>query len=404
MTAKLALRNIFRQKTRTAVTLAAISIGVIGLILSSGFVADIILQLGEAIIHSQTGHIQVFRKDFLDKGTRQPTNFLIEQHELVTRNLESIPGVEIVTSRIAFAGLLNNGKRDVAIVGEGIEPNSEARLGTYLTLVAGKQLSDTDTTGIMLGQGVAETLGVIPGDSVTLLLNTADGALNTLDFLVTGVFQTFSKDFDARAVRIPLKAAQELLSVSGSNLLVVMLNQTNMTEAGMAAVKNVISERELDARSWRQLSDFYDKSVEMYKRQFGVLRLIVLFMLLLSVANSVNMSLFERTREFGTLLALGNRPSNVFWLIMTEGALVGFIGATIGVLSGCIMAYVVSAIGIPMPPPPNANVGYTARIMLLPTDVITAWLIGFGATSLATILPARRAANADVTEALRHGV
>jgi putative ABC transport system permease protein len=401
---KLALRNIFRQKTRTLVTLAAISIGVVGLILSSGFVADIIFQLGEAIIHSQTGHIQIFRKNFLDKGTRQPANYLIEQHDLIAKDIASLPGVEIVTNRIAFAGLLNNGKRDVAIVGEGIEPDSEARMGTYLTLVSGKQLADTDTTGIMLGQGVAETLGVTPGDSLTLLLNTTDGALNTMDFLVTGIFQTFSKDFDARAVRIPLKAAQELLSVSGSNLLVVMLAQTDMTEASMAAAKQAISNRELDTRSWRQLSDFYDKSVEMYKRQFGVLRLIVLFMLLLSVANSVNMSLFERTREFGTLLALGNRPSNVFWLVMTEGALVGFIGATIGALLGCIMAYAVSAIGIPMPPPPNANVGYTAHITLFPTDVITAWLVGFGATTLATILPARRAANADVTEALRHGV
>lgn len=404
MITKLALRNVFRQKARTAVTLAAISLGVTGLILSSGFVADIIVQLGEAIIHSQTGHIQVFRKDFLDKGTRQPTNFLIEQPELTASNLAKLPTTELVTGRLAFAGLLNNGKRDVAIVGEGIEPDKEAQLGTYLTLVAGRQLSDTDTSGIMLGQGVAQTLGVSPGDDVTLLMNTADGALNTLDFVVTGVFQSFSKDFDARAVRIPLKAAQELLSVAGTNLLIVMLKQTEMTNVSMAGIKAILPDENLDYRSWRQLSDFYDKSVEMYDRQFGVLRLIVLLMLLLSVANSVNMSLFERTREFGTLLAIGNRPSDVFWLVMTEGVVIGLIGATAGVLFGCVIGSVVSAAGIPMPPPPNANVGYTAHILLLPKDILTAWLIGFSATCLATVLPARRAANAEVVEALRHGV
>ena len=127
-------------------------------------------------------------------------------------------------------------------------------------------------------------------------------------------------------------------------------------------------------------------------------------MLLLSVANSVNMSLFERTREFGTLLAIGNRPSDVFWLVMTEGVVIGLIGATAGVLFGCVIGSVVSAAGIPMPPPPNANVGYTAHILLLPKDILTAWLIGFSATCLATVLPARRAANAEVVEALRHGV
>lgn len=159
--------------------------------------------------------------------------------------MEKLPEAEIVAGRLAFAGLLNNGKRDVAIVGEGIEPNKEAKLGTHLTLVAGKQLSDADKTGIMLGQGVAQTLGVKPGDDVTLLMNTADGALNTMDFVVTGVFQTFSKDFDARAVRIPLKATQELLSVTGTNLLIVMLKQTKMTDASMAGMKATLPDGNL---------------------------------------------------------------------------------------------------------------------------------------------------------------
>ena len=120
-----------------------------------------------------------------------------------------------------------------------------------------------------------------------------------------------------------------------------MLKQTEMTNVSMAGIKAILPDENLDYRSWRQLSDFYDKSVEMYDRQFGVLRLIVLLMLLLSVANSVNMSLFERTREFGTLLAIGNRPSDVFWLVMTEGVVIGLIGATAGVLFGCVIGSVV---------------------------------------------------------------
>ena len=98
----------------------------------------------------------------------------------------------------------------------------------------------------------------------------------------------------------------------------------------------------------RSYYDFYDKTLKLYDRQFGVLRLIILLMVLLSVANSVNMTLFERTREFGTLLALGDKPRTVFQLIVMESALLGAFGAGMGIVVGCAAALVISAIGIPM--------------------------------------------------------
>lgn len=122
---------------------------------------------------------------------------------------------------------------------------------------------------------------------------------------------------------------------------------------------------------------------KLYDRQFGVLRLIILLMVLLSVANSVNMTLFERTREFGTLLALGDKPRTVFQLIMTESALLGVFGAGLGIAVGCVAAWGISAIGIPMPPPPNANIGYVAYIRLIPLEVFFAGAIGLTATCLA---------------------
>ncbi|MCK6410776.1 MAG: ABC transporter permease, partial [Thauera sp.] len=169
------------------------------------------IQLGEAIIHSQTGHLQVFKKDFLEKGTRSPERFLIDQPEKLAAGIAKHPEVDAVMSRLYFSGLLNNGKRDLAIIGEGVEPDKEAKLGSFITIAAGRQLAKADRDGILLGQGVAKTLGLVPGDRVTLVLNAAEGAMNTMDFEVVGVFQSFSKDFDARAVRIPLDAAQELL-------------------------------------------------------------------------------------------------------------------------------------------------------------------------------------------------
>ncbi|MBK9029644.1 MAG: ABC transporter permease [Propionivibrio sp.] len=398
-----ALRNVFRHRVRSAATLAAISMGVAGLILAGGFVQDIFIQLGEAVIHSQSGHIQIVRKGYREGRTRSPESYLIDQPEQLKQQLTDQPGVQLVLSRLGFTGMINNGKRDLGIIGEGVEPSAEAQVGTYMRYIEGRALADADSDGIVLGQGVAKSLGLKAGDRVNLVISLAQGAVNTLDFEVIGVFQSFSKDFDARAVRIPLSAARNLMDNNSAHLMVLVLDKTEDTDLVLASLQEKLGRQGYELASWRELSDFYDKTLQLYDRQFGVLRLIILLMVLLSVANSVNMTLFERTREFGTLLALGDRPGTVFKLIMTESALLGLIGAGLGMTLGCLAAWIISAIGIPMPPPPNANIGYTAFIRLVPLDVLTAGVIGFVATCLAAVMPARRVSRMQVVDALRQG-
>jgi putative ABC transport system permease protein len=139
----------------------------------------------------------------------------------------------------------------------------------------------------------------------------------------------------------------------------------------------------------------------LYKSQFGVLQLIVLVMVLLSVANSVNMSIFERTGEFGTMMALGNRQSEVFQLIIAESVWLGLTGAGLGLVLGWSLALGISAVGIPMPPPPNANMSYTAHIQVTPMLLMMSCAIGIVATVLAALLPARHVSRMPVVEALR---
>ncbi|HEX6735235.1 MAG TPA: ABC transporter permease [Azonexus sp.] len=401
----LALRNIFRQRARSAATLTAIAIGVAGLILAGGFVQDIFIQLGEAIIHSQTGHIQVTRDGYRDGRIRAPEKYLIEQPEQLKAILaQAAPSKISIMARLGFSGILNNGRRDLGIIGEGIEPAEEGDIGTYLRYVDGRALKANDIDGIVIGQGVARSLGLKVGDRVTLLMTLSAGAVNTLDFELVGIFQSFSREFDARAVRISLESARTLMDTPSAHLMVMMLDDTATTGATALALKQQLAGQGFEVTTWNELSDFYEKTIELYDRQFGVLRLIILVMVLLSVVNSVNMTLFERTREFGTMLAVGDRSSTVFRLIMTESVCLGSIGAALGIALGCLAAIAISAIGIPMPPPPNANLGYTAMIRIIPETVITAGLIGFAAAVLATIMPARRAAHLDVVEALRHGV
>jgi putative ABC transport system permease protein len=398
---KLALRNVLRHKLRTAMTLGAILFGVVGLILSGGFVEDIVVQLGETAIHSQSGHLQIYKTGFFAEGSRAPDKYLIDQPDTVIKLLSEFPEVEDSMARVNFSGLLNNGRTDLSIIGEGVEPDKETRLGSHLRISAGRQLTQQDTFGILVGQGVATSLRLTPGDRVTLLLNTAEGAMNNLEFDVVGIFQTFSKEFDARAVRIPLAAAQELLNTSGINGIVVSLKKTVNTERVASRLTAQLDEERYEVKTWQQLNDFYQKTVDLYSRQFGVLRLIVLIMVLLSVANTVNMSVFERTGEFGTLMALGNTRMYIFQLVLVENILLGAIGAALGTVLGVVLAMLISAMGIPMPPPPNANIGYTALIRVVPSVLAMAFTVGLVATVSAAIFPASRVAKTPIADALR---
>lgn len=401
---RLAFRSLFRQTGRTVMTLVGIVFGVVGLILAGGFVEDIFFQLQEFTIHSQLGHIQIHKQGFSGAGQRDPYQYLITEQRDFGEGFREWPEVLDTMKRVVFSGLANNGRSDYPIMGEGVEPAKEARLGSYLSIVEGRQLEDADFFGILLGKGVARTLNLKPGDPVTLLVTTPGGALNSLEFKVVGVFQSFSKDFDDRAVRIPLPAAQELLNTPGILSLVFSLRDTQDTDVIVSRLRQKLPGGQYEVRPWYELAEFYQKTVDLYQRQFVVLQAIILAMVLLSVANSVNMAVFERTGEFGTLLALGNRRGEIFRMLVAEYTILGLIGSAMGVSLGLLLSWSISEIGIPMPPLPGSDIGYTATIRVVPSLLLSSFAVGFFGTILAVLLPARRASRLPVVEALRANI
>lgn len=401
MLVQLAVRNLLRHRARTATALAAIAFGVAAMILAGGFIHDLYTQLGEALIRSQSGHLQVGQPAIFAQGSRAPEKHRIAEPEGIKARMARIPGTTQTMARMSFSGLLNNGKVDVPMLGEGIEPTAEAALATSITMLSGRLLADGDRRGILVGEGLARTLKIAPGDMVTLVASTLDGAMNTGEFAVVGVFRSFSKEYDERAVRIPLLAAQELLDTADANLVVVLLDRTERTAAAATAARAALAGTGLAVKRWEEINDFYANTVALYDRQFAVLRLIILFMVLLGVANAVNMSVFERTSEFGTMRALGNRSRFVTALVLIECLILGLAGAAAGVVLGSLLAAVVSWVGIPMPPPPNSNAGYTARIVLLPAIAAQAFVIGAVATLLSGVIPALRARRLAIVDALR---
>jgi putative ABC transport system permease protein len=401
LTLRLAVRNLLRHGLRTLLTLTAVALGVGGLILAGGFIEDIFVQLGEGTIHSQLGHLQVYRQGYYAYGAQRPLAYLIEKPQKEAQHVAAMPEVRETLFRLSFSGLLNSGRSDFAVLVEGGEPDKEARVATFHTLIDGRPLRGTDRFGIYVGEGVARTLKLKAGQVVTLLANTREGALNTVELEVVGVFRSYSKEYDARAVRIDLATATQLLDTEAVNSIVVLLKDTESTPAVAARLREQLEPRGLEVKTWIELSDFYSKTVNLFRRQFGFLELVILLMIVLSVLNSINLNMYERRGEFGTMRALGNRDRAVFALIVMESALLGLVGSLAGVVIGIAFAALVSVIGIPMPPPPNAELGYIAQIRTVPSIVVGAALIGMAASTLAALLPGIRLSRMPVAEALR---
>ena len=399
-----ALRNVLRQKTRSSLTLAAIALGVASLILAGGYIEDTLLQLREATIKSRLGHLQVYKAGLYASGGQRPFEYLIEDTSVVEKIVGALPGVVSQARRLSFSGLISNGRGDLPIWGEGIEPEPESQIGSALTMLHGRRLANSDKMAIVLGEGLAKVLKVKVGDSVDLILSTSGGAMNTLDFTIVGVFRSMSKEYDARGVQIPLPAAAELVDTAGVGALVVLLENTEQTEGALATLTARLPTSDYEVKTWRELADFYTSTEAFYKRQFAVLNFVILVMVLLSVANTVNMTLHERMGEFGIIRALGRRGIDVFRLVMVESLVLGVIGAALGVIIGATLALLISAAGIPMPPGPNSEAGLIATIRLVPSVLSAAFALGVVGTVLASLLPARRVARAPLVEALRQAI
>lgn len=407
---KLAFRNVFRNRVRSLITLAAIAFGCISLIIAGGFFEDTFMQMREAYIHGHLGHIQVNKKGYLEKGNTRPFDYMIEHPEKVKELIASVDHVKFITPRISFSGLLSTGENTISILGQGVDPIGEKTIGIIegasagVAIEAGENLSSDDMYDVVIGTGLAKAMGSKVGDFIILVSNTVGGALNALDMKVKGIFFTASKEFDDRALRMPITAAQALLRTDGVQTLVVLLDKTEHTDTVKNSLMDLFKDKNLDLelKPWYEMADFYNKTVELYGRQFFVLKLIIAIIVVLSIFNTINMSVWERAREIGTIMVLGSKRYEVLKLFLLEGLILGILGGLLGIIVGTGLAYVISFIGIPMPPPPGANINWVAHIRVVPKLLFSSFLIALISSLLSSFYPAFRASRLVIADALRH--
>jgi len=398
---RLALRNLLRNRMRSAIALAAIGFSVVALLLAGGFIEWVFWATREAAIQNGLGHIHVVRSGYRDAGSADPNRYLLPEKSPELAALESAPDVVVVSPRLDFSGLISRGEATLSFVGEGVDAKREPLVSRVLQIVAGDGLSDSDPGGVILGAGLAANLGASPGDKVVLLVTRKSGGVNAVEVNVRGLFMTEAKGYDDTGLRAPIALVRNLLQVSGSHVWVIGLDKTERTKEMVERFRARFASSNLQFVPWYDLADFYSKTVTLLSSQMNVVRFMIGLIIVLSISNLLVMSVLERTGEIGTLMAIGARRRRVLELFLSEGALLGLLGAAIGIAIGTTLASIISTVGIPMPPPPGRSAGYSAQILVTWRLLVGAAAIAFGTTLMASFYPAWKASRLDVVDALR---
>jgi putative ABC transport system permease protein len=398
----LALRNVVRQRRRSTIALCAVGFGVVAYLLASGFIEWIFFAMREDTIHSHLGHVQVVRPGYLDAGIAEPFSYLLPENAAERKAIESLPQVKLIAPRLSFSGLANHDTATISFVADGVNPEAETVLSRTVIITEGQDLSSTVPGGIIVGRGLAANLGVKIGDTIVLVVNTPTGGINAAEGRVRGLFSTVTKAYDDSALRLPLPMAQKLLRTDGVHRWVVLLQDTALTEPLLSLARQQLSGKPFEVVPWFELADFYNKTVGLFSKQVDVIRAIIALIIVLSISNTMMMTVMERTGEIGTLMALGSNRSKILRLFVSEGALLGLIGGLVGVLVGVAAGYVISKIGIPMPPPPGMARGFTGEIRIGWGLIVDAFILAGGTTLLASIYPAWKASRMVIVDALRH--
>jgi putative ABC transport system permease protein len=398
----LAFRNVTRQRRRSAMGVVAVAFGIVALILAAGFIEWVHWATREGVIGSRIGHIQVVREGYLESGTADPFRFLLPESAPEREAIEQVPGVRAVMPRLVFSGLVSLGESTLSFTGEGIDPEKETTFSTAVVMTQGEGLSPDDKRGIIVGQGLAANLGVKTGDQVVLLANTSSGGINAVEARVRGLFSTDSKAFDDVALRVPLPVAQELLRVKGAHSWVLILDETARTTPVADELRARLADKGLQIVPWYQLADFYNKTVALFSKQIAVMKLIIAVIIILSISNTLTMSVLERTGEIGTSMALGIKRAQILAQFVGEGAIIGVIGGVVGVVLGLVLAFAISAVGIPMPPPPGMARSFIGEVRVTGSLVVEAFGLGILTTLAASLYPAWKASRMEIVNALRH--
>lgn len=413
----LALRGLLRNRRRALVTLLAIALGFAAIALFAGYTHNIYRGLSQQAIHGELlGHLTLSKRGMSREGKLNPERYLLSADDVlrISTLVRTEPQVKLITPRLALSGIVSNGRASTIFVAEGLDPAAvrELQAGMYANMTAeyaaaigGVQVLDAGKPdSVALAAGLAGLLHLKPGDSAAVLTNTLGGQANALDIQVAGLFNTGNAATNDLFAYMPLQLVRSLYDADGrADRLTILLDDIDATESVRTKLLKKLAKAGFDVEisTWNELSAFYTQVHGMFDMIFGFIFSIVITVVVMSVANSMGMAVVERTREIGTLRAIGLRRGGVIGLFVGEAALLVLLGCIAGLLLTLGVRYGINFADISYVPP-----NQTSRVPLL-VDLDTA-RIAFTALMLAVVgalaawMPARRAAKQPIIDALGH--
>lgn len=396
-----ACRNVLRNRRRSLTALAITAVGTAAALLGGGFALFTYDSLRE-VSARDTGHVVLGAEKFFDGDEDLPMQHGLAGATALEARLRGLPEVRAVLPRIQFSGLISNGDKSAIFIGAGVRPEEDFQVrGPQMRFVEGEPFGPgAAAPEIAIGKDLAKLMKARVGSSLTLLATTTEGNLNATDVVVRGVVSVGVPDIDKRLVLTDVAAVQRLLLTDKVSTLSLYLRDTGTSGAVAAGVQH--AQPQLAVRTWLDLAAFYQAVRDLYNRIFGMLGAIMAVIVLFAMSNTMSMAVAERTREIGTLRAIGTHPREIVRNFLFEGAAIGAAGALAGMaIAGAATAGLAFA-GLQMPPPPGRSIGYPLLVSFSPPLYAATGALVIAISAFAAYFAGARAARKPITEALAH--
>ncbi|MGI6037816.1 MAG: ABC transporter permease [Limnochordia bacterium] len=403
---RLALRNLWRQKRRTFITCSALAVGIFLLIIMDSFIAGIVDLGARNIIDLQTSHLQIQPQAYFADPADLSLDDVFSKEPLLTE-IRALPGVEGTTPRLIFSALLHNGVDEYAVMGTGIDLDTDGDVFTLGEYVEGRWL-EPGTDQVLVGSRIANLMGLGIGDYALLITKTATGAFQALDLEVVGIVHSPHPEVNNTQVFMPLDVAQARLGLpDGANILSV--RTTGEPQVVQRQIQELLGQQGLtsfQAYRWDEIAEGFLSMSQTSRTVNGILLGLVTFIAVVGVVNAILLSAIERTREIGMLKAMGMREGE----ILREFLLEAFGMGTIGSATGCILAILVNWYLVHYGLDPYAGAGDLGAGIPFQGIVYGVWhwhvilgalIVGIVISILAGIIPALRVSHRDPVWALR---
>ncbi|KIX13623.1 ABC transporter permease [Dethiosulfatarculus sandiegensis] len=347
--AKMAWRNVWRNKRRTLLTVMAISFACVLLVFMLSWQFGSYQTMINLAVMIHTGHLQVQAKGYHeDRNIRQ----VIRQPAEVLKLLAPLKQVKAVTTRAEAFSLLSSQDRTYGALVVGVDPVAEPGVSRLKKLVRrGEFLGPEDQNQALVGRLLAKNLKLGLGGEITILGQGKDGSIAATVVKVKGIYYSGQDDFDRASIQIPLSFFQNTYAMENSVhqvvFLVKSLDQVQTVQNALAApLSRLKNPKPLVCLNWDQLMPGLMQSIQMDLISGSIFYAILIIVVAFSILNTFLMTIFERTGEFGVLLAMGATRGRLVKILIMESGFLTFLGISVGTILGCVITLYFQEVGL----------------------------------------------------------